>query len=210
MMIQRGELEDSRPVRYFCLLLDPPRGLVNEQEARLYRFTKFDQGGSGVGRRKARKKYRSPSARSSDQAAIEAYMGAVQEAVLVSNTIERLDADTTVAVIDQLTPYSGGGLAVYGGLVDRERLARIAAEYGTAYTRFVLLAALFFAHALGGFPAQSQTIRDIAGSSPCPDEPPQLSADLDKLLDTTSHPEGTGLAAVFMPQVGAAFQDARD
>ncbi|MGP4091689.1 hypothetical protein, partial [Streptomyces sp. KR55] len=123
-----------------------------------------------MGRKKARKKNRSHSVVPSEQA-IEVYMSAVQEAVLVSNQIERLQADTVMAIVDQLTPYSNGGLAVYGGFIDRERLSCISAEYGTGYARFVLLTALFFAHACGGFLAQVRAIHDIAGSPHCPGEP---------------------------------------
>jgi hypothetical protein len=138
---------------------------------------------------------------------IEIYMSAVQQAVFVSNQIERLQADTVMAIVDQLTPYSNGGLAVYGDFIDRERLSRIATEYGTGYARFVLLTALFFAHDRGGYPAQARAIHDIAGSPRCPGEPPQLSSDLDKLMDSARNPEGLGLAEVFIPQViGAAFR----
>ncbi|MFG2681269.1 hypothetical protein [Streptomyces sp. NPDC048392] len=162
-----------------------------------------------MGRQKARRNKRSRNEMSSEQV-IELYMSAVQQAVLVSNQIERLQADSVMAIVDQLTPYSNGGLAVYGGFIDRERLSRIAAEYGTGYARFVLLAALFFTHDRGGFTAQVRAIHDIAGSPRHAGEPPQLSSDLDKLVDSTRGPEGAGLAEVFIPQVGAAFRVGND
>lgn len=158
-----------------------------------------------MGRKKARKKNRSHSV-THPEPAIEIYMSAVQQAVLVSNQIERLQADTVMALVDQLTPYGNGGLAVYGDFIDRERLSRIAAEYGMGYARFVLLTSLIFARDRGGYPAQARTIRDIAGSPRHPGEPPQLSSDLDKLMDSTEDPEGLGLADVFLPQIGAAFR----
>ncbi|MDG9709676.1 hypothetical protein [Streptomyces sp. DH10] len=95
---------------------------------------------------------------------------------------------------------------MYGDFIDRERLSRIAAEYGMGYARFVLLTALFFAQDHGGYPAQARMIHDIAGSPRFPGEPPQLSSDLDKLVDSTKDPEGAGLAEVFIPQIGAAFR----
>ncbi|MEU9413245.1 hypothetical protein AB0E08_47205 [Streptomyces sp. NPDC048281] len=162
-----------------------------------------------MGRQKARKNKRLRNEMSSEQV-IELFMGAVQEAVLVGSQIEQLDADTVMAVVDQLTPYRSGALAVYDGFIDREGLSRIAAEYSTGYARFVLLTALFFAHARGGFPCQTKAIHDIAGSPRSSGEPPQLSSDLDRLLESTTDPESAGLAAVFLPQIGAAFRVEQD
>ncbi|MGW7579161.1 hypothetical protein [Streptomyces sp. NPDC054765] len=105
-------------------------------------------------------------------------MAAVQEAVLVSSNIERLQADTVMEVVDQLIPYSGGRLAICSGSLNRERLSRIAREYGMGYARFTLLTALFYAQEIGGFPFQVKAIEEIAGGSRLPDEPPRLSSDL--------------------------------
>jgi hypothetical protein len=155
-----------------------------------------------VARTKSRKARR-PSRSAGEHPAIEVFVQAMLRATVVGKAIEEMDPTTGAAVIARLAPFADGRVALDGNPITREDLSHVAVRHGTIYARLVLIAVLLFSRDLGGQPAQSRVVEEIYSSRRSPDEVPQLTEDLDRLMAQAPNLEGMGLAKVFLPELVA-------